>query len=197
MAGGVLGAATIAVLRERRNPSACPYSQRWMLEFPRPWLTTSRLIEIIEPQPGERLLEVGPGTGVQTLPVARALQPGGVLDVLDLQREMLDELMRRASDAGISNIRPEQGDARELPYDDAAFDGAYLVTTLGEVPDQDAAMRELRRVLRPGGRLVVGEISFLDPHFVRFPTLEQRAEAAGFRVERRLGPLLGYYARFS
>ena len=197
IAGSLLAAAVAVVLRERRNPTACPYSQRWMLEFPRPWLTTSRLLEILEPKPGERLLEIGPGTGVQTLPVARALEPGGSMDVLDVQREMLDALMRRASDEGVSNIRPEQRDARRLPYDDATFDGAYLVTTLGEIPDQDAALRELRRVIKPGGRLVVGEIPLLDPHFVRFPVLERRAEAAGFRLDRRLGPSLGYYARFS
>ncbi len=71
------------------------------------------------------------------------------------------------------NIVPTQGDAQALPYPDAIFDGAYLVATLGEVPDKDATLRELQHVLRPGGRIVVGEVQ-PDPHMVNFPVLEER-----------------------
>ena len=194
VAAGVAAAAAAAIARERRNPSACPYSQRWMLEVPRPWLGSERLIEALEVRPGERLLDLGAGTGVDALPVARALAPDGTLTAFDLQREMLDELVVRAEREGIDNIEVTQGDARRLPYDDESFDGAYLVTVLGEIPDGDAALRELHRVVRPGGRVVVGEV-FLDPHFVRFSTLVRRAEAAGLSLERRLGPPVGYYAR--
>ncbi|MGI8585562.1 MAG: class I SAM-dependent methyltransferase, partial [Thermoleophilaceae bacterium] len=66
--GTVAGGVAAALVRERTNPSACPYSQRWMLGVPRPWLSVQRLIEVLEPRAGERLLEVGPGTGIQTLP---------------------------------------------------------------------------------------------------------------------------------
>jgi SAM-dependent methyltransferase len=194
-----IGLASVAagLLRERRNPSACPYSQRWMLAFPRPWLGIDGLLDVLEPRPGERLLELGPGTGVQALPVARALAgDGGVLEAFDVQQEMLDDLARRASSEGLENVRCTLGDGRSLPYGDASFDGAYLVTVLGEIPDQDAALRELRRAVRPGGRVVFGETA-LDPHFVGCSALVRRAEAAGMRFERRRGPALGYYARFS
>ena len=195
-AGLVIGGAAAAIAHERANPSACPYSQRWMLRFPRPWLSVGRLIEVLEPRAGERLLEVGPGTGVQTLPVARAFEPGGTLEAFDVQQEMLDDVARRARLEGLSNVRTTAGDARHLPYEDDSFDGAFLVTVLGEIPDQDAALRELKRVLRPGGRVVFGEIA-LDPHFVTSTTLRERAEAAGLRFERRLGGPLGYYGRFA
>lgn len=197
VAGLVIGGAAAALVRERTNPSACPYSQRWMLHFPRPWLSVDRLIQVLEPRAGERLLEVGPGTGVQTLPVARALEPGGTLDAFDVQQEMLDDVARQAESAGVSNLRATLGDGRQLPYGDESFDGAFLVTVLGEIPDQDAALRELRRVVRPGGRVVFGEIPLLDPHFVSASTLARRASAAGLRFDRRLGPALGFYARFS
>ena len=70
--------------------------------------------------------------------------------------------MRRADEAGLTSVVPGQGDARELPYGDATFDGAYLTAVLGEIPDQGVALRELARVVKPVGRLVVGEL-FGDP----------------------------------
>jgi ubiquinone/menaquinone biosynthesis C-methylase UbiE len=188
---GSLGAA----LWWRRNPSACPYSQRFWVEAPHPFITRARLLEVLAPATGERLLELGPGTGYYTLEVAERLAPDGQLDVLDLQQEMLDHTVGRAEARGIANIVPARGDARELPNEDDTFAGAFLVTVLGEVPDQDAALRELRRVLRPGGRLVVGEIA-LDPHYVPLGALRSRAEGAGLRYERRVGNALGYFARF-
>ena len=192
-AGGIAAGVAWA----RTHPSACPYSQRWMLELPRPFVTTERLRAVLEPRPGERLLEVGPGVGHDALPIAEAIRPDGTLDVFDLQQEMLDDLMARARERGLDNLVATQGDARTLPYPDGSFDGAYLITVLGEIPDQAAALRELRRVVRPGGRVVFGEIAF-DPHFVTFRTLRERAAAAGLQFERRLGPAaIGYFARFS
>lgn len=189
------GAALVgAALWWRRNPSACPYSQRFWVEAPHPFITRARLREILDPRPGERLLEVGPGTGYYALPVAEWIAPGGRLDVLDVQQEMLDHTLRRAGEQGIDNITPTLADARELPYPDDSFDGAYLVTVLGEIPDQHAALRELRRVVKPEGRIVVGEL-FGDPHMVTRSALARGAEAAGLSVERTLGGALWHFTR--
>jgi ubiquinone/menaquinone biosynthesis C-methylase UbiE len=192
LAGGaaVLGAA----LWWRSNPSACPYSQRFWVEAPHPFITRDRLRLALEPSPGERLLEVGPGTGYYSLPVADWIRPGGRLDLLDVQQEMLEHTMRRAKEAGLDNLVPARADAREMPYEDASFDGAFLVTVLGEVPDQDAALRELRRVVKPEGRIVVGEL-FGDPHMVTRKALRVRAEAAGLRMDGGLGGALWHFTR--
>ena len=188
---GVLGAA----LWWRKNPSACPYGQRFLVEPPHPLITRARLREVLAPQPGERILEIGPGTGYYTLHVAGWIAPEGRLDIFDLQQEMLDHTMRRAAEAGLANVVPTQGDARTLPYEDQTFDGAYLTAVLGEIPDQAAALREIARVLEPGGRLVVGEL-LGDPHWVRPGRLRERAEQAGLRFARRVGSPLGYFDRF-
>jgi ubiquinone/menaquinone biosynthesis C-methylase UbiE len=187
-AGGVLGAA----VWWRTHPSPCPYGQRFWVESPHPIITRKRLLEVLAPVPGERLLELGPGTGYYSLPVARRLD-GGRLFIADIQQQMLDHTMRRAADAGISNVEPALADAQSLPYANGYFDGAFTVTTLGEVPDPDRALSELARVLDPSGRLVVGEL-FGDPHMVTFGSLRDRASRTGLRVEGRLGGPLGYFA---
>ena len=194
-AAAALGVA-LWVRSQRRHPSPFPYAQRWLL-LPLPYLSVARLRRLLEPRPGERLLEVGAGTGRHAIPVAAALRPNGSLEALDVQREMVDHLARRAGERGLENVTATEADAHRLPYGDDTFDGAYLITVLGEIPDQAAALRELFRVLKPNGRLVVGE-SPLDPHVVSLRALRARAEAAGFRFDRRLGPpALGYLARFS
>jgi ubiquinone/menaquinone biosynthesis C-methylase UbiE len=189
------GAALVgAGLWWRKHPSACPYSQRFWVEAPHPFITRARLREALAPAAGERVLEVGPGTGYYALPVARWLGDDGRLDVLDIQQEMLDHTLRRAADEGMSNIFGERADARSMPYADDSFDAAYLVTVLGEIPDQSAALRELRRVVKPNGRIVVGEL-FGDPHMVTFRALHDRAAAEDLAVERKLGGRLWHFTR--
>jgi ubiquinone/menaquinone biosynthesis C-methylase UbiE len=191
LALGAAGATVGSALWWRSHPSACPYNQRFWVQAPHPFITRARLKDALDPQPGETVLEIGPGTGYYSLDVANWIAPG-TLHVFDLQQEMLDHTSGRAREAGLGNVVATQGDARSLPYGDDAFDGAFLVTVLGEVPDQEAALRELRRVVRPGGRVVVGEL-FGDPHWVSPAALGRRAEAAGLRLERRIGSPLGYF----
>jgi SAM-dependent methyltransferase len=192
---GIAGIAGASVWW-RKNPSACPYGQRFWVQAPHPFITRSRLREALAPLPGERILEVGPGTGYYSLPVAQWLAPQGTLDIFDLQPKMLEHTLARAKKQGIENIRATAGDAQKLPFPDATFDGAYLTVVLGEIPDPDAALRELCRVLAPHGRLVVGEV-LGDPHWISPKTLRGKAQAAGLRFEHQLGGPLGYFARFS
>lgn len=194
LAGGsavALAAGAAAWWHTDRAPY--PYAQRRLLDLPLPFLTGRHLDAMLAPQPGERILEIGPGTGLQALHVARQLGDQGRLDIVDIQDEMLSHVMRRASAQGMASIVPARADARELPFPDGTFDAAYLVTVLGEIPDPGAAMRELRRVLAPSGRLVVGE--FFDRHYVPFTDLLRYADGAGLRVSVRLGPPLAYLVR--
>lgn len=167
-----------------------------MLDEEFPSLTVERLFQLLQPLPGERLLEIGPGTGLFSLPVARALQPYGHLTVFDIQQLMLEHTLARAAAEQLTNIDAARGDACRLPFADASFGGAFLVTVLGETRDRRACLNELARVLRPGGRLVVGEF-MIDWHAVRLPTLIRCATAGGLAFEQRLGSRLGYFAAFT
>lgn len=190
-------AATLAARSaSQQQPGPMPYALRWVLYMPRWPLTVSRLRAILEPRPSERILEIGPGVGIYSLPIAAALVPGGTLEALDVQPEMLGDLERRAHRQGVANIATTAGDVQRLPYADASLDAAYAICVLGEVPDPDAALRELRRVLAPHGRLIIGEALLIDPDGIRLAQLRAAANRTGFDFERRLGPGIAYFARF-
>jgi ubiquinone/menaquinone biosynthesis C-methylase UbiE len=188
------GLATLgAALWWRKNPSACPYSQRLFIELPHPGITRGRLIEILQPRAGERVLEIGPGTGYYTFEMAGRLD-GGQVDIFDIQQEMIEHVVREANKRGVTNVNPARGDAQSLPYSGDSFDAVVLITVLGEIPDQERALKEVARVLKPGGRLIVGEMLF-DPHVVTPGQLRERGERAGLSFARRIGGPLAFFAR--
>jgi len=149
---------------------------------------------VLAPRAGERVLEVGAGNGCYTLEIAACVQPGGTVDILDAHPDHLAEAVRAAAARNLQNIVPALGDPRYLPFEDGVFDAAYLVAALGDQADGTAALAELSRVLRPDGRVVVGELNG-DPHRLAPGQLDACAESAGLRVTRRVDGLLGYVAR--
>ena len=193
---GVAAGALAAALWWRKNPSACPYGQRFWVEAPHPIITRERLRAVLRPQPGERVLEIGVGTGYYSLDLAEWLGPQGRLELFDLQQEFLDHVMRAGAERGFANLVPTQGDATALPFEDGSVDAVVLIAVLGEIPDSAAALREIRRVLKPAGRLVVGEL-FGDPHFTTRASLERMGAEAGLRLEERSGNWFGYFARLA
>lgn len=194
---GAAAAATLAAaLWWRKNPSACPYGQRFWVEAPHPIITRERLRAVLGPEPGERLLEIGVGTGYYSLDLAEWVGPEGTLELFDLQQEFLDHVMRGAAERGLRNLVPTQGDATDLPYEDASVDAVILTAVLGEIPDSAAALREIHRVLKPNGRLVVGEL-FGDPHFTTRKSLERLGAEAGLQLTHLSGTWLGYFAHLT
>jgi ubiquinone/menaquinone biosynthesis C-methylase UbiE len=192
----VAGLGTLAAaLWWRKNPSACPYSQKFWVEAPHPIITRERLRGVLAPQAGERILEIGPGTGYYTLDIAEWVGPQGTVEIFDIQQEFLDHTMLAAERRGLSNVVPTRGDATELPYEDDSIDAVVLTTVLGEIPDRAAALREIARVLRPGGRLVVGEL-FGDPHFTTFKSLLRQCGEVALHFGQRSGNWFGYFASF-
>jgi ubiquinone/menaquinone biosynthesis C-methylase UbiE len=192
--GGAILATLGAALWWRKNPSACPYGQRFWVEAPHPIITRERLRSVLRPEPGERILEIGPGVGYYTLDMAEWAGREGTIEIFDLQQQFLDHVGKRAAERGLTNIRPTQGDATALPYEDASMDAVVLTAVLGEIPDPVAALRQVQRVLKPGGRLIVGEL-FGDPHFTTQSTLKRQASEAGLAWQSHSGYGFGYFGR--
>jgi len=194
-AAGALATVGVA-LWWRKNPSACPYGQRFWVEAPHPIITRERLREVLRPEPGERILEIGPGVGYYTLDMAKWVGVEGKIEIFDLQQEFLDHTIRRAGERGLANIVPTRGDATDLPYEDDSIDAVVLTAVLGEIPDPVAALRQIKRVLKPSGRLVVGEL-FGDPHFTTQAALKRQAAEAGLSWQSHSGNWFGYFAHLS
>lgn len=175
----------------------CPTCFAWFLESPF-WnrcLGTTRTLERIGLTAGQHVLEIGPGPGRLLIPAAQKVLPGGVVVGVDIQPGMIRRLEARAKRADVTNLTAILGDATEAHVDPDAFDLAFLCTTLGEIPNRDAALRQCHAALKSDGVLSITEL-FPDPHFQSQSTVIQLANKAGFRLREVLGSWFFFTANF-
>lgn len=147
---------------------------------------------------GMKVLEVGCGSGAFTTFAARVVGEKGKIYALDIQPEMLNQLQRKLSkpeNQDIKNIELVSASAYKLPFENDFFDLVYMITVLPEIPDQNRALQETKRVLKPGGILAVTE--FLpDPHYPLKSTVIKRGKEAGFVLDGTSGNFWNYIVRF-
>jgi arsenite methyltransferase len=113
--------------------------------------------------PGERVVDCGSGSGADALIAARLVGPGGRVIGVDMTPEMLAKARSNADLAGLSNVEFRAGMLEALPVDDRWADIVISNGVLNLVPDKAAALREMHRVLRPGGRLQLVDIVLSRP----------------------------------
>jgi arsenite methyltransferase len=112
---------------------------------------------------GDRVLDIGAGSGTDTLIATRLVGPGGKVWALDMTPAMLSKLRRNIAESGATNIEVLEGNAESIPLPDASIDVVTSNGVLNLVPDKFKAVAEIIRVLRPGGRVQIADIVLSRP----------------------------------
>ena len=176
-------------LASERYSLPCPTWLGWLVEMDSPFTETYRasvIVQRLNLQPGMRVLDVGCGQGRVTIHLAKQVGPRGHVTAIDLQPGMLHRAQAKAQAADLSNIQFLLVGVGEGKLEQNQFDRALLVTVLGEIPNRDAALKEIFDALKPGGILSVTEIVF-DPHYQSRATILRLAGAVGFREKEFFG----------
>lgn len=117
-----------------------------------------RGLEFLDVQEGETVLEIGFGSGYSLVEIARSAGETGRVYGIDVTPEMVKSARKRLEQEGLAErVELCEGDAREMPYEDNQFDAVYIAATLElfDTPDIPRVLTEIKRVLKPGGRLGV------------------------------------------
>jgi arsenite methyltransferase len=141
-----------------------------MLEYADEWLTgipessvasfagTGNPFSLGELRPGERVVDVGCGAGIDSLIAAKKVAPEGRVIGVDMTPSMLEKARRAARETGLENVEFREGYAEALPVEDGWADVVISNGVLNLMPDKAAALEEMSRVLKPEGRLQIGDI---------------------------------------
>jgi SAM-dependent methyltransferase len=185
----------IRILAKLTGGEPCPFALAWIVDNPVRRRYMRPVLDRVGIQPGERVLELGPGPGAFSVEAARRVEPGGTLVVVDIQPKMIATVERKAQEAGLDNIETHVASAYDLPLEDESVDRVFLVSVLPEIPDRQRALTELRRVLKLDGVLSITE-EFLDPDYSLARTTVRRAEEAGFKLGQHHGSWFVYTLNF-
>ena len=114
-------------------------------------------------EPGERVLDLGSGTGTDSLVASLMVGSEGSVTGLDMTPEMLAKARAGAAELGAGNVTFVDGEAEQLPFEDTSFDVVISNGVIDLVPDKDAVFSELHRVLVPGGRIQIADVTIQQP----------------------------------
>jgi SAM-dependent methyltransferase len=112
---------------------------------------------------GERVLDLGSGAGTDSLVAAQMVGDQGHVTGIDMTPEMLAKARSAATAMGVSNVEFVEGEAERLPFPDASFDAVVSNGVIDLIPDKDAVFAELHRVLAPGGRMQIADVTIQNP----------------------------------
>jgi SAM-dependent methyltransferase len=114
-------------------------------------------------EPGERVLDLGSGAGTDSLVAALQVGPSGSVAGIDMTPEMVAKARAGAAELGLENVTFVEGEAERLPFPDASFDVVVSNGVIDLISDKDAVFGELHRVLAPGGRIQIADVTIQQP----------------------------------
>jgi arsenite methyltransferase len=112
---------------------------------------------------GERVLDLGSGAGTDSLIAAQMVGENGHVTGVDMTPEMLGKARSAAAAMGVTNVEFVEGEAERLPFADESFDVVVSNGVIDLIPDKDAVFGELHRLLTPGGRLQIADVTIQNP----------------------------------
>jgi len=146
----------------RRLAGILGYDETWLQGIPESSIEsfagTGNPFSIEELKPGEKVVDIGCGAGIDSIIAARMVAPSGQVVGVDMTPNMLEKARRAAGEAGIENVEFRQGYGEELPIDDGWADVVISNGVLNLFPDKTAGLKDMARVLKPMGRLQIGDI---------------------------------------
>lgn len=138
------------------------YPDKWLDKVPEvsieSFAGTGNPFSLGELKPGDKIIDVGSGAGIDSLIAARMVAPNGEVIGIDMTPAMLEKSRRAAEESGLQNVAFRMGYAETMPIEDDWADVIISNGVLNLMPDKQSALKEMRRVLKPGGRLQIGDI---------------------------------------
>lgn len=138
------------------------YPDEWLADIPEASIEsfagTGNPFSLGKLLPGDRVVDVGSGAGIDSLIAARMVAPNGEVIGIDMTPAMLEKAQCAAQESGIDNVEFRMGYAETMPIEDGWADVIISNGVLNLMPDKQAALKEMARVLKPGGRIQIGDI---------------------------------------
>jgi ubiquinone/menaquinone biosynthesis C-methylase UbiE len=185
-----------SVAKRFASKGVFPHQMAFTLLIPlrKIFLSPKQLAERLELKEDHNVLEIGPGPGFFSIKIAQKVNRGKLV-LADIQKEMLEKSKKRIDKKGLKNVEYKLCDGNSLDFPDETFDRIFMVTVIGEVENKDNYLKEIFRILKPGGILSISELAG-DPDKLSMEELKELVIPYGLKLHKNFGNKKNYTMNF-